>query len=254
MSDQQAPPNGDSPAVAGPDEAPGTAQDQQSQDTPGHGQDVNWEQRYKDTQADYTRQQQELAQLKHEREWAQVALTSDDPDIQRQAFEILGIEVEEPEEGYEDFEEFTQEDPYDQRIRALEEQLSVREQQAQAQQEQQLLLTDAETQFEQLGMPWTEDPLEQETRQIIFERALSLPRLPPKPGQPREGLLDIQTAHEQFRTWEDNRMKSWAKTKRAPYVSPGGLPANEVPNPGHGQQARLNRAMLSLRNNMGDNE
>ena len=78
--------------------------------------------------------------------------------------------------------------------------------------------------------------------------------LNPATGQPREGLLDIQTAHEQFKTWEETRMRSWAKTKRAPYVSPGGLPATEVPDPGHGQQARLNRAMLSLRNNMGDNE
>lgn len=253
MSDQQAPPqnvNGDTPAVAGPTEAPGTAQDQPQEGVPAG---YIPEDRYKNLQAEYTRTTQENAELKNVREWATAALTSQDPDIQRQAFEILGIEVEEaPEEGYsDDFEEYT-EDPYDQRIRTLEERLQAQEQQEMVQQQQQLLLTEAENQLEQLGMPWTEDPLEQETRQIIFERALSLPRLPPKPGQPREGLLDIKTAHEQFQTWMDNQMKAWAKTKRAPYVSPGGLPANEVPDPGHGQQARLNRAMLSLRNNMGD--
>lgn len=245
MSDQQAPTEApvDTPAVAGPTEAPGTAQDQP--------QDTGYEQRYKDLQAEYTRGQQELAQLKHEREWAQAALTSQDPDTLRQAYEILGIEVDDPEPD-DDFEGYTDEDPYDQRIRALEEQLSAREQQAAQERDQQILLGEAESQLEQLGMPWSEDPMEQETRQIIFERALSLPRLPPQPGQPREGLLDIKAAHEQYQAWMDHQMKNWAKTKRAPYVSPGGLPANEVPDPGHGQQARLNRAMLSLRNSLGD--
>ena len=50
----------------------------------------------------------------------------------------------------------------------------------------------------------------------------------------------------------DEEMKGWAKTKRAPYVSPGGLPANEVPDPGTGHDARMNRALLRLRNDMGD--
>jgi len=250
MSDQQAPTDVDTPAVAGPTEAPGTAQDQ-----PQVPEGYVPEQRYKDVQAEYTRSQQAYREAENREQWYRTLVTTDDPDIQRQAAEILGIELDDGEE-YADgqLDEFTQEDPYDQRIRALEERYSAQEQQAMAQQEQQALLADAEAQFNQLGMPWTDDPMGQETRQIIFERALSLPRLPPAPGQPRDGLLDIQTAHEQFQAWENNRMKTWAKTKRAPYVPPGGLPANEVPDPGHGQQARLNRAMLSLRNNMGDNE
>jgi hypothetical protein len=251
MSDQQAPPqNGDTPAVAGPTEAPGTAQDQ-----PHIPEGYVPEQRYKDVQAEYTRSQQAYKEAENREQWYRTLVTTDDPDIQRQAADILGIELADSEEYAEpEPDEFTDPDPYDQRIRALEERWSSQEQQAQAEQEQQILLSHAETQLEQLGLPRTEDPAELETRQIIFERALSLPRLPPQPGQPREGLLDIKAAHEQFQAWMDLQMKGWAKTKRAPYVPAGGLPANEVPDPGHGHTARMNRALLRLRNDMGDEE
>jgi len=252
MSDQQAPPNGDSPAVAGPAEAPGTAQDQQSQSTPG--QAVDWEQRYKDTQADYTRQQQENAELKQYRDWAQVALTSNDPDTLRQAYEVLGIEVDdESERGYDDgFEEFTDEDDPVESLRAeLNELREWRD--SLTQQEQQAAETEFVTNWshEQLDELGVTDP---ETKQWIFERALSMPHLKPQPGMPTNWLPDLKSAHEQYRVWADNQMRTWAKTKQAPYVPSGGLPANEVPDPGHGHEARMSRAMQSLRNNMGDEQ
>lgn len=248
MSDQQAPPqNGDTPAVAGPHEAPGTAPDQ-PQVPEG---DLTYEQRYKDVQAEYTRSQQENAELKQYREWAQVALTSQDPDIQRQAYEVLGIEVgDESEEDYSDVEEFTDDEPFVSRTEWEQFQAQQRQEQQQAQtaMENEYIADNARAQLEQMGL----EEMDDNARLFILNQALSLPRLPLAPGHPPSGLLDMKSAYEQFQALMDNQMKSWAKTKRAPYVSPGGLPANEVPDPGHGQQARMNRAMLSLRNNIGD--
>lgn len=246
MSDQQAPPqNGDSPAVAGPTEAPGTAQNQQAQDTPG--QEVNWEQRYKDTQADYTRQQQEIAQLKQEREWATAALTSDDPDIIRQAAEILGLEL--PDEDNEEFEEYA-DDTDEQYMTKAEFEEFRRQEQAQQQQAQEteFIGSWAHDQFDSLGL----DREDEQTRAFIFNQALSLPPLRPSPGMPTSWLPDVKTAYEQFEAWRDQQVTNWAKTKRAPHVPAGGLPANEVPNSGTGHEARMARAMRYIHNNEGD--
>jgi hypothetical protein len=241
MSDQQASPqNGDTPAVAGPTEAPGTAQDQPQETS-------DYQKRYVDLQAEYTRSQQENSQLKHEREWAQAALTSSDPDIQRQAFEILGIETtEDDNDDFDGLEEFTDEDPYDQRIRALEERLSQQTMQEQQARIDEMIVDNAREQVQELGLGDASD------RKLgtIFQLAYGLPRLPARPGQPP--LLDMNTAYQEYQALMDEEMKGWAKTKRAPYVSPGGLPANEVPDPGTGHDARMNRALLRLRNDMGD--
>ena len=72
-----------------------------------------------------------------------------------------------------------------------------------------------------------------------------------EPGMPVP-LPDIRAAYDVFAARELERQKAWAKTKRAPYVSPGGRDATEAPDPGTGHNARLNRALLSLRNSMGD--
>jgi hypothetical protein len=54
MSDQQAPPQADTPAVAGPNEAPGTQEQPQ----------VDYEKRYNDLQPEYTRATQRLSRAR----------------------------------------------------------------------------------------------------------------------------------------------------------------------------------------------
>ncbi len=246
MSDQQAPPNGDSPAVAGPTEAPGTAQDQQAQGTPG--QEVNWEQRYTDTQADYTRQQQELAQLKQEREWALAALTTDDPDTYRQAAEILGIEAPD-DDTFDDegFEEATEDEQYMTRAE-FEEFRRQEQQQVQEAMEMEFIADRAKAELEELGLV---EGKHDKARLMVFNYAYGLPRLPPQPGGPRQGLLDIKTAVAELQALPDEM--GWQRPRpRAPYVAPGGSAANEVPNSGTGHNARMERASRFLFNNQGD--
>lgn len=63
------------------------------------------QQRYKQMQADYTRKTQQLAQQRQEYEQQQMllqALQSDDPNLQAQALEALGLEFADDEDPYED--------------------------------------------------------------------------------------------------------------------------------------------------------
>ena len=248
MSDQQAPtPAVDTPAVAGPNEAPGTAQDQPHDIPAGYIP----EQRYKDVQAEYTRSQQALKEAQEREQWFQALVTSDDPDTQRQAAEILGFELPDDEDDGEGFEEFTGEDPYEERFRALEERLSSFNEQAQTAMEAELIADNAHSQFEELDMG--EGKADDKTREIIFKHAYSLPRVPAGPGGPREGYLDIKGAIEELTSWAPQWAQAQAKARpRAPHVPTGGLPANEVPNSGTGHNARMARAMQWFHNNQGD--
>jgi hypothetical protein len=252
MSEQQAPLNGDTPAVAGPIEAPGT------QDQPPYG-DPNdpYEKRYTDLRswtdrvaserAEFSRKAQELEQ---KQQWYELLVTSDDPDTRRQAAEVLGYELpqeEEPEPaGYED--------PYEtlaQRTERLEQR------------------------YEQDQASRYEAERGAIARSVIDERLSAMPDLPEgdqdwilahaihalppvydqnvvdSRGQPVP-LPDLQNAAQAWQAREVERQKAWAKTKRAPYVPSGGRSANEVPDPGTGHNARRNRAMQFLHDNTGD--
>src|ERR1044072_6145045 len=90
MSDQQAPPEADTPAVAGPTEAPGTQEQPQT----------DWEKRYQDLQPEYTRATQRLSELEQQQKWYELAMTTDDPDTHRQALQHLGYDV--PDDDVED--------------------------------------------------------------------------------------------------------------------------------------------------------
>jgi hypothetical protein len=232
MSDQQAPtPDVDTPAVAGPNEAPGTQEQPQT----------DWEKRYQDLQPQYTRTAQERAELQQWKEWAELALTTDDPDTQRQALQHLGYDV--PEE-VEDVEPAEYEDTFhDPRIDEI---LTWKEQQEQAAREAagfEFLTGHINTEVERLGM----NEFDEGTRQWILSRALASPGIPAPPGSPHDELPNIEAALSEFREWEAERQKQWASVKRgAPYVPAGGQPANEVPNPGTGHDARMDRALRGL--------
>jgi hypothetical protein len=232
MSDQQAPPNGDTPAVAGPTEAPGTQEQPQ----------VDWEKRYQDLQPEYTRTTQRLSELEQQQQWYELAMTTDDPDTHRQALQHLGYDV--PDEEFEDAEPDGYEDQpvHDPR---LDEVLAWKERQEQEAREAagfEFLTGHINSEVERLGM----DQLDDGTRQWILSRALASPGIPAPPGSAHDELPNVEAAYKEFQEWETERQKQWAKTKRAPHVPSGGLPANEAPNPGTGHDARMDRARRAL--------
>ena len=242
MSDQQAPtPDVDTPAVAGPTEAPGT------QEQP---QDPNWfESQYKSLQPEYTRKSQRLSEveprlseLEQRNELFEIAMTTNDPDTQRQALERLGFDV--PEE-VEDDEPAEYEDTYAQDPR-LDELVAWKQAQEQAAKEAaglEYLTGHINSEVERLGMAQLDDA----TRQWVLSRALANPGIPAPPGSPHDELPNVEAAFKEFQQWELERQKQWAKTKQnAPYVPSGGQPANEVPDPGTGHNSRMNRAMRAL--------
>jgi hypothetical protein len=235
MSDQQPPQNGDTAAVAGPDEASGTAQDQVQSDP--------YEKRYNDLRPEFDRATAERNQLAERQQWYEVALTADDEDTRRQALEFLGYQLAETDE-----QETYSEDPYEQlaqRQEAFEQRLTQREQQEEEARQTDLIRSITDERLSQLPDLATED------QDWILAYAINaLPALH-EPGVPVP-LPDIQSAYDAFAARETERQKGWAKTKRAPYIPPGGRDATEAPDPGTGHQARLNRALLSLRNSVGD--
>lgn len=215
MSDQQAPPSGDTPAVAGPEQAPGTAQEQPQ---------VDWEKRYQDLQPEYTRTTQQLRELEQQKQWYELAVTSADPDTQRQALEALGYEL--PEE-HEEPEPAEYQDPYEEllaRQQALEQRIAQGDQTRQQEQEANLIREIADERLSRL------EGLAPEDQDLVL--AYAVHALPPvrEPGVPVP-LPDVAKAFEVFQAREVERQKSWASTKRAPYVPPGGQPATEVPLP-----------------------
>lgn len=175
--------------------------------------EVNWEQRYTDTQAAFTRASQEAAALRAEQERLQ-----SDPDAQRAFFQSLGYEIEEPDQGYQD--------PTATELAALRQQVSELSGwkdnlTAEQQQAQQLAVINAsvEEQFRS-----TAPDLDPATREWVETRALGLPARD-------DGMPDIQGAYQAFQAWETERQKQWAQTKRtAPRFSPGGKEGTQAPD------------------------
>ena len=235
MSDQQAPAQPDTPAVAGPNEAPGTQEQQQVTADP-------YEKRYNDLRPEFDRATAERAELAQWKEWAQLALTTEDADTQRQALQRLGFDV--PDE-IEDVEPAEYEETYAQDPR-LDELVAWKQAQEQAAREAaglEYLTGHINSEVERLGMAQLDDA----TRQWVLSRALANPGIPAPPGSPHDELPNVEAAYKEFQQWELERQKQWAKTKQnAPYVPSGGQPANEVPDPGTGHNSRMNRAMRAL--------
>jgi hypothetical protein len=125
MSEQAGPAEGGTtpPAVAGPEGTPGTAEQETTQ------QEIDWQNRYQHLQPEYTRSQQENAQLREQIEHAHALLSSEDPDTRRAAAEALGYEFQEEQPDPD-----PNEDPLshlDERLGRIEQSLSAREQEAQ---------------------------------------------------------------------------------------------------------------------------
>jgi len=246
MSDQQAPQQPeDTPAVAGPNEAPGTVQEQPPYGDPNDPYEKrytdlrSWADRVAGERAEFSRKAQELEQ---QQQWYELAMTTDDPETHRKALQHLGYDV--PDEDIEDVDPTAYEDdPV--RDPRIDEIVAWKEQQEQAAKEAagfEFLTGHINSEVERLGM----EQLDEGTRQWILSRALASPGIPAPPGSAHDELPDIEAAYKEFQQWELERQKQWAKTKRAPHVPSGGLPANEAPNPGTGHDARMARAERAL--------
>lgn len=196
-----------SPDVVGP---AGTGEAEQAEP------EVNWQQRYVDTQDAYTRGQQELSELRR-RDQLHQQLLSDDSEAQRQAAEALGYRLDEEEEA--DPGEY--DDPfaaYDERIRHLEEtQTQARDSAAQAEYfaDLQAIVNQRLNELEGLS---------QEDQDWVLSFAVhALPAT-------EDGLPDLDQAFQLFQERENARQRTWAQSKRAPRISPNGQTGTEVPN------------------------
>jgi hypothetical protein len=211
MSEQAGPAEGGTtpPAVAGPEGTPGTAEQETTQ------QEIDWQNRYQHLQPEYTRSQQENAQLREQIEHAHALLSSEDPDTRRAAAEALGYEFQEEQPDPD-----PNEDPLshlDERLGRIEQSLSAREQEAQDDAYAEQVRGIVDERLSTLGIP------EQDQDWVLAYAINALPITD-------EGLPDLGKAYEVFQARETERQRAWAKTKRAPHIAPHGQPATEVPN------------------------
>jgi hypothetical protein len=130
-----------SPAVAGPE---GPAAEQVGEP------DVDWQKRYLDTQAEYSRSQQENAEMRRQQELYDLLVSSEDADTRRQVAEQLGYALDEEQP------EFDEENPwstYDSRLDRIEAALTQRQQDEQDTQQQVAVIRDhVEQRFDALGI------------------------------------------------------------------------------------------------------
>lgn len=235
MTDQ-APAPQDTPGVAGP------AGDTGAQDSPPYG-DPNdpYETRYNELRSWTDRVQNEVGELRPYRDrateleqrqqWYELALTSEDEDTRRQAVEALGYEL--PDDDGEDVDDAEEFDPagYDpvselhERQAALEQRIIEQDQEAEQEEDAQLIRAITDERLGQL------EGLNEDDQDMVLAYALTHLDPVQEPGVPVP-LPDIAQAYEAFVARETERQKQWAKTKRAPFVASGGQEATQVPDTG----------------------
>lgn len=209
MSDQT-PAEQDTSEVAGPD-GTGAAEQQAA---------IDWQERYSSLQPEYTRATQEAAQLRERNELYELMVTGD-PDTRRQAAEALGYQIDEDEPDTQQYE-----DPVEQlraELRAeFRSELSQRDQQAQ---EAQIATQTRAVVDERLGQL---DFLSKKDQDIVLAYAINaLPAVEGPNGLP---MPDIDQAYKVLQDRDLEAQKNWAKSKRAPRISPVGQSATEAPD------------------------
>jgi len=210
MSEQAGPDLGaETPAVAGPEGTPGTAE----QAAPA---EVDWQDRYQNLQPEYTRATQRVAELEHQQELYDLLVSTDDSDTRRQIAEQLGYVLDDA-----DAQELIEpDDPFaavNERLTRIEQGLTAREQAENQAEHAAEVRAAVDQQLDQLK-------IDKDDQDWVLAYAINA--LPPTP----EGLPDVAQAHQVFQAREDARQRKWAQTKRAPHVAPNGQAATEVPN------------------------
>jgi len=195
------------PVVAGPD---GTGAVEQAASG-----DESYQQRYVDLQREYTRSQQENAEMRRQQELYDLLISTEDADTRRRIAEQLGYQLEQEAEP----QQFDGSDPYgyDRRLGALEQAQQQAQQAALTAQQEEQMLGVLNQRLEKLG-------LDEEDGNIVLSYAMhALPVT-------AEGLPDVEQAHQFLAARDDRRQKDWAKTKQSPRIPSTGQAATEVPN------------------------
>ena len=187
-------------------------------DTPAEGTDtpdVDWEERYKNLQSEFTRATQQLSRYEK------------DPEFQKEHFQKLAerlgysIEDEGPDEGHED-DGFEFVDPVARKqLEELQSKL------AEAEQQRELAEMDrsVKAQFKQLGV---DDESDQELLLLLATRPGAAPNA--------EGMPDIKAARDALMKRDEAAKRRWADTKRAPRIAGGGQAGTQVPDLDDDQQ------------------
>jgi hypothetical protein len=188
-------------------------------DTQPTQEEVDYQKRYTDLQAEYTRTRQQMTDPEYQQQVAQEWLTQNgyalpedepDPDEFADPNEALRRELEELKQWRDQFESSTQQQ---QQIQALEESTEAKLAQIQG--------------------------LDDGDKNWIVSRAIVLPPT-------EDGSLDVDTAYQELVARDQAAQKRWATSKqRAPFVPPGGRPANEVPDLSS-HEGRVNNMMRLL--------
>jgi hypothetical protein len=186
---------------------------------------TNWEERYKNLEADHTRAAQEAAQLRVYQEAVQ-GLKSEDPETRQWALDALGLEAAEEEEAYQEA------DPNQellQRISDMEQHLNQSQEQAQQadlqNQEVEYMNTELTAASEKLGRQFTEQELH-----FIVPNAVA--------NRDENGWPGITTAldnwAELMQSQADQGQSQWAASKKSSTPASGqeGVEAPNLDNEG----------------------
>ncbi len=209
MSEEETPVVEETAPADTPVEGTGTAQQQQEQE--------NWQERYQNLQPEYTRATQEAAQL---RQWQERLQTDDEALRTFLAERGIELQADTPEPGLAD-------DPYAEKIAAMEQRLVAQEEAHQAQQQAQQL-AQAEQHFNQQFTSISTDrgtPLDEEEQNAIIGLALTM-----APGD--DGMPPVKAAYDALEKVWEKRAVEWAKKKPKPThrVSANGAAGEAVPD------------------------
>lgn len=181
---------------------------------------VDWEKRYNDLRPEFDRTTQEAAQYRRLIE----GLNHEDPDTRQAAAEALGIEFvdtdDTPEEEDDSDDDLYADPVARRRLEAIEQRFAEQEQARQEAAEQARVdaaMAQVNEQMTGLGLSSEDD------QALVLGVALQLPHTP-------EGLPDIQAAYDRLVARDNERMKSWASSKRGAHVSPVGTSGTQVPD------------------------
>jgi hypothetical protein len=174
------------------------------------------------------------------KQWYDLLVTSEDPDTRRQAAEALGYELPDPEgprRSSSPPSTTTRSSELRTRQQALEERLN-------QEQEAMRMAYRAPSSASSWMNAWASSTVFPR-RPRIWILAYAVNALPAvhEPGVPVP-LPDLAQAHQAWQELQTEAQQSWAKTKRAPVVMPGGVTADQVPDPGTHEGRVLRRCSV----------
>lgn len=208
------------------------------------------QQRYKQMQADYTRKTQQLAQQRRELEQQYQlieALQSDDPELQAQALEALGLEfADDPDPFDPGLEE--EPDPIEEVMSEVEALKAEREAERARQQAEQHLRQISEHMERQFAEIQKRDGRQLSEKEKVAVSVLAGFVIDP---DPETGLPDLNAAHEWLTGLRDEWQKGYVESKQAARPASSGQPGSPSFN-FDDENERINRIAAVVQRRLGD--